>query len=128
MIGFGENIGSGFPLILSAWGEKHWLRPELIERPELLQVKLTLSIENKKDEGLVEKLVERAKVNGDDLSERRIAILRLIMENPKISISKMAEELQVSSTSIDKHLEYLRKRYIRRVGGDKGGHWEIILQ
>lgn len=132
MIGFGENIGSGFPLILSAWGEKHWLRPELIEQPELLQVKLTLSIENKKDEGLVEKLVEklveRAKVNGDDLSERRIAILRLIMENPKISISKMAEQLQVSSTSIDKHLEYLRKRYIRRVGGDKGGHWEVILQ
>ena len=47
MIGFGENIGSGFPLILSAWDEKHWLRPELIEQPELLQVKLILTIENK---------------------------------------------------------------------------------
>lgn len=30
MIGFGENIG------LSAWDEKHWLRPELIEQPELM--------------------------------------------------------------------------------------------
>lgn len=40
MIGFGENLGSGFPLILSAWNEKHWLKPELIEQRELMQVKL----------------------------------------------------------------------------------------
>ncbi|MFA6820352.1 MAG: RNA-binding domain-containing protein, partial [Bacteroidaceae bacterium] len=45
MIGYGENIGSGFPLILSAWNEKHWLKPELIEQPELMQVKLILHIE-----------------------------------------------------------------------------------
>ena len=49
MIGFGENLGSGFPLILSAWNEKHWLRPELIEQRELMQVKLILSIEEKDD-------------------------------------------------------------------------------
>ena len=47
MIGFGENLGSGFPLILSAWNEKHWLKPELIEQRELMQVKLVLSIETK---------------------------------------------------------------------------------
>ena len=47
MIGFGENLGSGFPLILSAWNEKHWLKPELIEQRDLMQVKLVLSIETK---------------------------------------------------------------------------------
>ena len=46
MIGYGENLGSGFPIILSAWNEKHWLKPELIEQPELMQVKLILHIEN----------------------------------------------------------------------------------
>lgn len=30
MIGYGENLGSGFPLILNAWNEKHWMKPELI--------------------------------------------------------------------------------------------------
>lgn len=44
MIGYGENLGSGFPLILNAWNEKHWLKPELLEQPELMQVKLTLHI------------------------------------------------------------------------------------
>ena len=43
-IGYGENLGSGFPLILNAWNERHWLKPELIEQPELMQVKLILHI------------------------------------------------------------------------------------
>ena len=47
MIGLGENLGSGFPLILSAWNEKHWMKPELIEQRELMQVKLVLTIETK---------------------------------------------------------------------------------
>ena len=46
MIGYGEDLGSGFPLILNAWNEKHWIRPELVEQPELMQVKLTLYFEN----------------------------------------------------------------------------------
>lgn len=45
MIGYGENLGFGFPLILSAWNEKHWLKPKLIEQLELMQVKLILHIE-----------------------------------------------------------------------------------
>ena len=53
IIGFGENLGSGFPLILTAWNEKHWLKPKLIEQRELLQVKLVLSIETKEDDSLV---------------------------------------------------------------------------
>lgn len=44
MIGYGENLGSGFPLILNAWQEKHWLEPQLIEQSELMQVKLELKI------------------------------------------------------------------------------------
>lgn len=46
MIGYGENLGSGFPLILNAWNEKHWIKPELVEQPELMQVKLTLYLDN----------------------------------------------------------------------------------
>ena len=47
MIGYGENIGSGFPLILKAWDQNHWLKPELFEQPEQMQVRLVLTIEPK---------------------------------------------------------------------------------
>lgn len=42
MIGYGDNIGSGFPTILSAWGEENWRKPDLSENEELHQVELKL--------------------------------------------------------------------------------------
>ena len=42
MIGLGDNIGSGFPTILNAWGEENWRKPDLSENPELHQVDLKL--------------------------------------------------------------------------------------
>ena len=44
MIGFGENIGSGFPTILEACKKENWRRPLLEERPDLHLVELTLSM------------------------------------------------------------------------------------
>ncbi len=42
MIGYGDNIGSGFPTILSAWGEENWRKPDLRQNEELHQVELRL--------------------------------------------------------------------------------------
>lgn len=42
MIGLGENAGSGFPKILSAWKSQHWRIPELQENNILNQVTLKL--------------------------------------------------------------------------------------
>lgn len=101
MIGFGENIG------LSAWDEKHWLRPELIEQPELLQVKLTLTIENKEENGLVEKLVEKL---GKKLGKNSIVIIELIVSNPNITYVEIAEALSVSTIPLPVGITRVRSR------------------
>ena len=44
MIGFGDNIGSGFPTILDAWKKENWRKPFLEERSDLHLVELTLSM------------------------------------------------------------------------------------
>ncbi len=46
MIGYGENIGSGFPKIISAWQKAGWGKPELIDKYELQEVELRLPIPN----------------------------------------------------------------------------------
>jgi ATP-dependent DNA helicase RecG len=34
--------------------------------------------------------------------------------------------LGVSQTAVEKNIAWLKEHgYIRRVGGDKGGHWEV---
>lgn len=44
MIGFGENLGSGFPKIISAWKDVKWDSPVLEDRLSLNEVKLTLPV------------------------------------------------------------------------------------
>ena len=44
MIGFGDNIGSGFPTILNAWKKENWRQPCLIENQDLHLVELTLTM------------------------------------------------------------------------------------
>ena len=90
MIGFGENLGSGFPLILSAWNENHWLKPELIEQRDLLQVKLVLAIETKN--GTISGTINDRINDRKELSERQLLILQLIEENDRINILQMTEK------------------------------------
>ena len=42
MIGYGDNVGSGFPAILDAWKGEKWRQPDLYEDAELQQVDLKL--------------------------------------------------------------------------------------
>ena len=44
MIGYGENVGSGFPTIISAWNEARWADPELKNKIEVDEVELVLPL------------------------------------------------------------------------------------
>ena len=122
MIGYGENLGSGFPLILSAWNEKHWVKPELFEQPELLQVKLKLSIANPEaTESTTETTTE---TTTESTAER---ILKIIQNNPEITNRALAEMLGITEDGVYYNTKKLRtKGVLRRIGGDFGGHWEIV--
>ena len=75
---------------------------------------------------LIEKLIEKASVNGDKLTENKINILKLIVEDPYISKSDLSKYVGISTTAISNNIETMRDKYLRRVGPDKGGFWEII--
>ena len=121
MIGYGENLGSGFPLILNAWNEKHWIKPELQEQPELMQVKLTLHIQNKP----VNEPVNEP-VNGP-VNERQQTILSIMKQSPSIIREDLANKLGISLATLKRELTSLRKEgYITRSGSDKNGQWIVV--
>ena len=71
-------------------------------------------------EQLVERLVE-------GLAENQKMILELIKRESSISKKAMAQAIGISTTAIDKNLTKLKQKGIlRRVGPDKGGHWEVV--
>ena len=75
---------------------------------------------------IVEKVVAKALENGDKLTSNRITILQLMAENPYITKIELAAAVGISTTSIMRNIEYMRNKYLRRVGPDNGGFWEII--
>lgn len=53
-------------------------------------------------------------------------ILALIQDQPAISAPELAEQLGISARAVEKHLANLKAAgKLRRVGGAKGGHWEL---
>ena len=58
----------------------------------------------------------------------KIKILELMIEDPYISRADLANNVGISETSIYRNIEAMRGKFLRRVGPDKGGFWEIILE
>lgn len=118
MIGYGENPGSGFPLILNAWNEKHWIRPELVEQPELMQVKLTLYFENDPVNDLVNDPVK--------LTDRQNMILQMFDEDKTLSKERLCEKMGLSKATIKREIAYLKSiGKLKRIGSDKTGYWLV---
>ena len=76
---------------------------------------------------VTEKLREKAAALGETLTANRIKILELMIEDPYISRADLANNVGISETSIYRNIEAMRGKYLRRVGPDKGGFWEIII-
>ena len=54
-------------------------------------------------------------------------ILELIKQNPTITTTELADNLKISRRAIAKQIATLKgSNQIRRIGPDKGGHWEIV--
>lgn len=123
MIGYGENLGSGFPLILNAWNEKHWMKPELLEQTELMQVKLTLYIQNNVASGSSNDPIN----DPINLTERQKLILQTFFEEKSLSRERLCEKTGLSDATAKREIAFLKKAgYLERVGSLKTGHWIVV--
>lgn len=60
-------------------------------------------------------------------SETSQKILELIKQNPQVSRKELCDNLEINPSAVQKHIEKLKAQgIIKRIGGAKGGHWEIV--
>ncbi len=71
-------------------------------------------------------LTESTGIN-EKVNERQRLIISAITKNPHITQSELAKILEISLVHVNKNMKKLQEKgLIRRVGPDKGGHWEIL--
>jgi ATP-dependent DNA helicase RecG len=60
------------------------------------------------------------------MSERQTKILEIIATNKTISALQLSELLNTTDRTIEREIKKLREMNIlERIGGDRGGHWQI---
>ena len=91
---------------------------KVTEKDEKVTEKVTEKIDN---------IIKKVKMAGENITETKLSILRIVADNPYISKSELARIIGISYTSISRNIESMRGKYLQRVGPDKGGFWQIIL-
>jgi len=108
------------------------LKPELIEQPELMQVKLILHIEDKVEKSFVSH-DETKNVTKDvtkdvtkEITERQRVIIEKIIQNGTITTSALTQKIGISQRTLIRELSLLQaKEILSREGGCRDGRWII---
>ena len=67
------------------------------------------------------------KNNSDTVNGTVNGTVKMIKENPKITLDELAEAIGKSRRTVARQIKQLQEdRVIRRVGSDKTGYWEVI--
>ncbi len=136
MIGYGDNIGSGFQKILSVWNTLGFLRPDLRELEDVKEVWLTLPLVQackKKEEACNMNSTVNSTVNSLNdilgpikLTDTQKILLQHMIENPAITITGLSTVTGLDRNAVNYQLKKLRKLIsIARSGSDKKGTWII---
>ncbi|MDE6342953.1 MAG: putative DNA binding domain-containing protein [Muribaculaceae bacterium] len=145
MVGFGDNIGSGFQKIMKAWESLRYVTPDIHEEPEVTEVWLTLPLYKnivkpkktirypevneeitmvKEPEGLYARRKNDSAFHLTPIQER---ILDEIKADPYISIPEIADKIGVKEGFVRSQRRSMEKFVeLRRIGSRKTGFWQII--
>lgn len=112
-LGFVEQTGHGVPLIVGIYGRQAF---EISENHIIVTIPFQKEIQSEKIAG-----------RDSGLNEAQSRICAILKENPDITIKDMVRISGYSDGYIRKILGFLKSNnYIKRVGANKKGYWQIL--
>ena len=106
MVGYRENLGSGFPTILSAWKEAQWGEIKLKNKIEVDEVELVPPVPNNRNRDASDTINDRL---NDRLNDSVMTTYTIISSNPGIQGKDIADISGKSIPTIDRHIAILIK-------------------
>jgi ATP-dependent DNA helicase RecG len=133
--GYIDTWGRGTLKIFKACEEVGMPEPQIIEKDGGIEVTLFKASTKKTDSGPITQPSEEIRNEFGTISERirdqfgtKVeATFKIIYEHPEYSAEKIAEELDVTSRTVENHQAKLKDAgYIERKGDNVGGYWKVL--
>ena len=147
LVEIGEKLGTGLVQLFALWEQNGWPRPEFKEQFDPERTFLTLDY-NDAEENTPQKTGTSEQVgngsgpenngsgpeNGEEslgnhnsISVQYEQILACINDNSIITMEEIQQATGIAIRTIKRRLSELKQSgRLRRVGPDKGGHWEVL--
>ena len=140
LAGLIEQWGRGYEKIHDAFVREHLMQPTFeqarggilvtIPREKFIAINsgkpVGAEVSTTQDSQTTEKGREKGREKSREKSREKI--VQIMQENTHVTQEELAKSLQLSVKTIEKHIKNLKADgVIRRIGGDKGGHWEVVL-
>ncbi|MFH1824551.1 MAG: RNA-binding domain-containing protein [Candidatus Firestonebacteria bacterium] len=134
VIRLSENIGSGFHKMIDGWYSHYKVKPIVSGDVDFYKIIFPLgkkvSLKENQSGGVNEgvKVPEKVTVKvPEKVTVNQSIILDNIRKNPNITTKELANIIGISERKTKENISKLKdKNLIKRVGPDKGGHWEVI--
>lgn len=107
MIGFGENLGSGFPTILDACKQEQWRKPDLDEKSETREVNLKLWMISMFPEEVTEYIQHLLGDCITNISKENLTVLSVAYIEDGVTNQRLQTILEKNSLEVAKILKYL---------------------
>lgn len=123
-----RELNEGVPRIFEEMEAAGLPEPKIVETTTNVTVVLyngkTAANNAQTTENTTQKTTENATENATEKTTEKI--IRILKERPYTTAGQLAEELGLTIDGVDYNIRKLKKQgRIVRIGGDKGGHWEI---
>ena len=117
-----ERIGSGISRM------QNIMKATKLEPPKFEMTNFFRAIFYRNPEYSLKHIPAKVGKNAEKSKEKsKEKIIGLIAGNPRITTREIANSLNLSIAGVEKAMRILRQQgQLKRVGPDKGGHWEII--
>ena len=114
-----EQTGYGIPLVTNRYGETVF---EFLD----FFLRVTIPFEFELESEDIQDISQGSQKSSQKSSQK---IIEMIKQNAQITTQEMADALGISRRAVAKAIAKLQEtNCVRRVGSDKGGHWEIITE
>ncbi len=123
LAGFIESWGRGIEKICSSCRNNGIPQPEYSINPNDIMIKFSAP-KSWNTRTIYNKLADEQAIYLDSKSS---IILDLIKKDPYITSIEIAQQLSISRKTVSQKIKYLKEEgFIKRIGSDRKGYWEII--